>query len=207
MSCADLCAPNRRDTVLVTKQTQHLIDLENTRSCMNDETLSRNICNEFKSESSEEDPHFVPQLSDLKNDPSQSNCDLLVRPKGKRDYTCQRDCIVRFVKQKEKKQVTVSVGDDSKREYSRDYFLKLNEVEKRVCKVMFLNTLGISETWVTTGLSKVQNAGTIPSNLQRKHSNRSNAISNTIRDSAGNHINPFPKVPSHYIQKNSQKCI
>ncbi|KAF2890584.1 hypothetical protein ILUMI_15589 [Ignelater luminosus] len=81
-----------RCSVLVTKQTQDRTKLENTRSCMNDETRSRNICNEFESESSEtdpflynsnENPDFAPQLSDLDNDPIQSNCNVLGRPERK----------------------------------------------------------------------------------------------------------------------------
>ncbi|KAF2893049.1 hypothetical protein ILUMI_13119 [Ignelater luminosus] len=60
---------------------------------MNDKTYSRNIYNEFESESSEEDSFrdnsdedsdSVPQLSDLENDPSQSNCNPLAKPKEKR---------------------------------------------------------------------------------------------------------------------------
>ncbi|KAF2879495.1 hypothetical protein ILUMI_26673, partial [Ignelater luminosus] len=58
------------------------------------------------------------------------------------DHTRQWDCIVTFVKQKERKHVTVSVGEDSRRKYSKKYFLNMGDVEKRECKVIFLNIIG-----------------------------------------------------------------
>lgn len=70
---------------------------------------------------------------------------------------------------------------------------------------MFLNTLGISETWMTFPLSKMKGSSTITADQRGKHDNRPERIKEAIKDSVRNHIKMFPMVPSHYMRKDSKK--
>lgn len=121
------------------------------------------------------------------------------------DHTRQWDFIVRNVKEIKTKQVTVSAGSISRRLNSRNYSFKINKEEVKVCKAMFLNTLGISETWVTTALSKIRGLTTLLADQRGKHNNRPERIKEVIKDSVRNHIIMFPVVPSHYVRKDSKK--
>lgn len=121
------------------------------------------------------------------------------------DHTRQWDFIAKYVKEIKKKQVTVGAGSVSRRSNSRYYVFKSGEEDKRVCKTMFLNTLGVSETWVTTALKKIKGSSTIIADQRGKHNNRPEKIKETIKDSVRNHIKLFPAVPSHYVRKNSHK--
>ncbi|CAH1110908.1 unnamed protein product [Psylliodes chrysocephalus] len=90
----------------------------------------------------------------------------------------------RYVKEIKKKQVTVGAGLISRRLNSRNYSFKIiNEEELKVCKSMFLNTLGISETYVTTALSKIRGSSTIIADQREKHNNRPERIKEAIKDS------------------------
>lgn len=121
------------------------------------------------------------------------------------DHTRQWDFIARYVKQINKKQATVAAGEGSRRNYSRQYFLKIGNEEQQVCKVMFLNTLSISETFVTTALKKVREGGSLESDMRGKHNTRPNKVDVDVKQSVRGHIKMFPLVPSHYIRKDSNK--
>lgn len=122
------------------------------------------------------------------------------------DHTRQWDFIARCVKTVEKKQVTVG-ANISRRKCSRKYYFKLDNVEKVVCKTMFLNTLGVSEMYVTTTLKKLSSGNniTIISDQRGRHTNRANRIDPEVKESVREHIKLFPLVPSHYIRKNSKR--
>lgn len=121
------------------------------------------------------------------------------------DHTRQWDFIVRCVKQSDKRQTTVNPGTESRRKFSRKYYFKIKHDEIKVCKFMFLNTLNISESWLTTALAKMQSSGAVISDERGKHKNRPATIKQEIKDSVRNHIKMFPTVPSHYTRKDSQK--
>lgn len=121
------------------------------------------------------------------------------------DHTRQWDFIIHCVKQSDKRQVTVNPGTESRRKFTRNYYFKIQHEEIKVCKSMFLNTLNISETWVTTALAKMQYSGTVNSDERGKHKNRPATIKKEIKDTVRNHIKMFPTVPSHYTRKDSQK--
>lgn len=121
------------------------------------------------------------------------------------NHTRQWDFLARHVKQSDKKQITVSCGSQSRRKFSRAYYLQVGDNLKKVCKVMFLHTLGISETWVSTALKKIQKGGALETDNRGRHTNRPHTIQSSIKDSVRNHINMFPLVPSHYVRKDSSK--
>ena len=120
------------------------------------------------------------------------------------DHTRQWDFIARFVTTEAKKQVTIK-NRDSRRNLSRKYNFSINGETARVCKKMFLNTLGISEQWVTTALSRVTSEGTLKKDSRGMHTSRANKITQEVIESVKKHIELFPVVPSHYVRKKSTK--
>ncbi|KAB0803299.1 hypothetical protein PPYR_00269 [Photinus pyralis] len=120
-------------------------------------------------------------------------------------HTRQWDFVSHCVKQVNKKQVTVAQNSQSRRKFSREYYFKIENQEKRVCKTMFLHTLGISERWVSTALSKVKDSGAVEEDNRGKHQSRPNKINEDVKEIVREHIKLFPVVPSHYTRKNTQK--
>lgn len=120
------------------------------------------------------------------------------------DHTRQWDFLVRCVKQLEKKQTTVK-NANSRRALSREYNFTMDNNSIKICKTMFLNTLGISETFVTTALSKIGTGGIVDMDRRGKHNVRPNKKSEAAMQNIRTHINLFPAVPSHYTRKNSKR--
>lgn len=121
------------------------------------------------------------------------------------DHTRQWEFIARHVKQADKKQHTVASGQDSRRNYSRQYYFHVGSEQIQICKVMFVNTLGISQTWVNTALRRLTEGGTIQADMRGTHTTRPQKISPRVIESVRNHIKMFPLVPSHYIRKDSKR--
>jgi hypothetical protein len=93
---------------------------------------------------------------------------------------------------------------------TREYFLPKtlagNLVDLRVCQYFFLNTLAINQQWVLTALEKSQRSTAIISPDRRGSFPRAKSPTVTERDEKIlEHINLFPKVPSHYCRARSSK--
>lgn len=121
------------------------------------------------------------------------------------DHTRQWDFIVQHVTQIEKKQSTISAGVHSRRNFSRQYHFQLGGEQNQICKNMFLKTLGISQTWVNTALTKRKETGVLQSDQRGKHKVRPHRLTPDIAESVRKHIKLFPLVPSHYIRKDSKR--
>lgn len=76
--------------------------------------------------------------------------------------------------------------------------------EVRVCKKMFLNTLGIADSWVETTIKKMA-TGVLQPDMRGRHHNRPNRISEATRQSVRDHINSYPRVYSHYTRERSKR--
>lgn len=122
-----------------------------------------------------------------------------------KDHTRKWDFIARHVRQVAKKQVTITAEQRSRRNYSRQYYFYIRNEKQRVCKTMFLETLNVSETWITTALRKLKDGGSLEEDKRGKHTNRPHKLSPELIDNVKNHINQFPVVPSHYTRKNTMK--
>lgn len=70
---------------------------------------------------------------------------------------------------------------------------------------MFQQTLGISETVVSTALSKLKISPTIASDMRGKHFSRPHVIQEHIKNHIKEHISSFPVVESHYIRQDSKR--
>ena len=118
------------------------------------------------------------------------------------DHTRQWEYIAKLVTLEDKK---VSKKGESRRHFSRKYNFFIEGKNVQVCKKMFLNTHGISEQWVTTALSRIEETSMVKEDSRGKHGNRPHKLNKNILNSVRDHIKMFPVVPSHYIRKNSNK--
>ena len=89
------------------------------------------------------------------------------------DHKGQWDYIANFVVVLPKMQCVVPAGV-SKRENSRYFYLEVRGKRTRVCKTMFLNTLGINDQWVVTVCKKIAKSGRILQDQRGKVGPRKN---------------------------------
>lgn len=117
------------------------------------------------------------------------------------DYSRQRDFIHANSEKEIKKNNTTQ--NKSRRNYSVNYFLPINGIRKKVCKPMFLNTLGIKKGVVDIALKKrtKENVATSDGRGKRNSKILDPAI---VRDIIS-HIQSFPCVPSHYCRAESTR--
>lgn len=71
----------------------------------------------------------------------------------------------------------------------------------RVCKTFFLNTLSISQTFVTTALIKKKSGGIVSADERGRHCHHIR-VPDFVRDSVCDHISQFPIEESHYSREN-----
>jgi hypothetical protein len=74
---------------------------------------------------------------------------------------------------------------------------------KIVCRVLFLNILGISEKKVRSVLSNVTEAGTIPKERRGGRSKLQKESDEQKMTAVQCHINRFPRMESHYCRASS----
>lgn len=93
---------------------------------------------------------------------------------------------------------------ENKKTFNRKFTFSIDNVQTEVCKVFFLNTLAISQTFVTTALSK-KLVGGMTETDQRGKKVPPNKIPTDAKDSIRKHIMKFPTVESHYSRERSSK--
>lgn len=93
---------------------------------------------------------------------------------------------------------------ENKKTYNRKFTFSIDGVQTEVCKVFFLNTLAISQTFVSTALSKKLVGGMTEAD-QRGKKVPPNKIPADAKDSIRNHISQFPTIQSHYSRERSSK--
>lgn len=108
--------------------------------------------------------------------------------------------IANWVEQISKKECTTGVVE-SKREYSRLYFLPVGGNRVAVCKGFFLKTLCIGENKVGVVLKNLPDSKCAIGDRRGNHPGRRKP--EIDRDIVREHINSFPRVPSHYCRANS----
>ncbi|XP_034245721.1 uncharacterized protein LOC117647858 [Thrips palmi] len=115
----------------------------------------------------------------------------------------KRDYITRLVD--ERVPATRSTSPECARKTVRSYHFVIDDREEvRVCKTMFINTLGLPDVWVETSLKKVGPNGLVP-DQRGKHNNRPTKISEETIESVRTHINLFPRVASHYTRERTKR--
>ncbi|KAL1457152.1 hypothetical protein WDU94_001813 [Cyamophila willieti] len=119
------------------------------------------------------------------------------------NLSLQREFITRHVRSKDKKRA-YTANETSRRKNTNEYALPLNSRLEPVCKVMFLNTLGISETTMRTSLKNLE-TGVV--NTERRGGRSTKRSENDLAETEKiiNHINKFDRVESHYTRANSSR--
>lgn len=120
------------------------------------------------------------------------------------DLQLQREYIARYVQQVPKKSSTTG-KTDSRRQNTNFFFLPLEGSAVKVCRRLFINTLGISERTVRTVLAKCESTGVI-----KKDRRGGRCSADIVKDEANrklirDHINRFQRVESHYCRKDTTR--
>lgn len=99
-----------------------------------------------------------------------------------------------------------SVSAPRNREYSYCYFLNINGQRTQVCKICFKATLGETDRFLKTVISKkVESQGTVTSQDLRGKAAAINKISEERLKEVRDHIQSFPAYESHYSRKHSSQ--
>ncbi|CAH0550293.1 unnamed protein product [Brassicogethes aeneus] len=120
------------------------------------------------------------------------------------DLQLQREFIVRFVEQTPKKSNT-KPDDNSRRTYTKTFFLPCNGERSKVCRKMFINTLDIGEKRLRNTVKKNQSTGVVEKDKRGGRDKISALKDKALRDTITSHINKFPRVESHYCRKDSSR--
>nr|CAI5860226.1 unnamed protein product [Callosobruchus analis] len=117
------------------------------------------------------------------------------------DYNRQRD----FINNNTDKIVTKTktTPSTSRRQFSCVFYLPLDNVRVRVCKTMFLNTLGIKKGVVDIALKKRSSVNTSFSDRRGRHVKK--VLNTEVKNGIKTHIESFPVVPSHYCRSDSER--
>lgn len=136
---------------------------------------------------------------------SEKNRELIFQDFYKLDSLhIQREFIARHIKQQPKKCSTTEKFD-SRRKFTNFFFLPLDGSKIKVCRYLFINTLGISEKTVRTTLEKIQDTGVIKKDQRGGRPRAAKLKDQFNRQRIMTHINRFEKVESHYCRKDSTR--
>lgn len=119
------------------------------------------------------------------------------------NLTLQREYITWFVEKKPVARKTTAT--ESRRHFTNCFYLPLNGNREKVCKTMFLHTLGISEKTFRTSISKLQPTGILEKEKRGGRQEVYRERDTQMRALIAEHINRFPRVESHYCRKDSKK--
>lgn len=101
----------------------------------------------------------------------------------------------------------LSITDNSKpKSCSCIHFIRIKEVEKRVCKKPFCSFLGIGKNRVQRIIKSLQKNEPSPLDKRGKHVNRGNKINDQIVFQIQTHIESFPARESHYSRIKMIQC-
>jgi len=94
---------------------------------------------------------------------------------------------------------TVAEGN-SRRGYSYQYFLEVGTERFRVCKSMFLSTLGIGEHTLYGWIETADDNG-----MRKKVDRRKRQVSSEKTEKAKEFLEKLPKVESHYCRSSTER--
>lgn len=118
----------------------------------------------------------------------------------------KRQYIVSLIKREQPKTRKTTTINENKRKYTNRYYIpKPGTAEPiKVCQKFFLSTFNITETFVRYCLKKISDTGVVDIDHRGKHIPH-NKILDETRQFIKEHINSFPRMPSHYVRKDTKK--
>ncbi|KAK3919936.1 Dihydroxy-acid dehydratase [Frankliniella fusca] len=98
-------------------------------------------------------------------------------------------------------------GQVLKRQVSRSYHFFVGNDMVPVCKQMFMRTLGICDGWIDTAYKKVNpdKGNTVSPDKRGGFKKRTSELNAAKVDSVKEHVNLFPRIPSHYCRKRTKR--
>ncbi|XP_034252976.1 uncharacterized protein LOC117652289 [Thrips palmi] len=99
-------------------------------------------------------------------------------------------------------------GQILKRSVSRVYHFTINGEQVPICKQMFMRTLAISDSWITSAYTHLnpEKGNTVSPDKRGGYKKPKDGLLNNIKvNSVKEHINLFPRVPSHYCRKRTKR--
>ena len=120
------------------------------------------------------------------------------------DHERKYDFILRYVTEQSIKGVK-SESNQGKRNYTRQYYISNKNEKIKVCQTMFLNTLDVNKKMIDTALIKVRKGEHTLIDKKGKSTKRPNMVAESKTASLIEHINLFPRMPSHYTRKDSSR--
>lgn len=122
------------------------------------------------------------------------------------DLSLQRQFICKNMTKIEPKYRYVRVGS-TRQNFNHAYYLPKDNKRIRVCKVFFMNTLGISDKTIRTVVKKnsePQLTGIQMQDKRGKHGKQFK-LDAALKDGAKAHINSIPRIESHYCRARSKR--
>ncbi|CAH1163388.1 unnamed protein product [Phaedon cochleariae] len=124
------------------------------------------------------------------------------------DHNKQIQFVSRCVERLPRKQVLLSKIETSRRHWTYRYFFMIGAEKVQVCKKMFIDSLDITDKWVTTIYKKMDmhESNCVELDDRRgRHANRANKVREEIKETVRNHILQVPFVESHYVRARTKK--
>ena len=91
----------------------------------------------------------------------------------------------------------------NKRNLNQAFYFSVNNINIRVCKIFFKNTLSINDRMIRTVLSKLKD-GFVEKDKRGKHLNHKK-LDSDIKDGVRAHINSIPRIESHYLRSQTTR--
>lgn len=101
-----------------------------------------------------------------------------------------------------------TVPSSSKRKVARSYSFVIGKKKERVCKQMFMRTLDICDSWIETAFKKRNSEKGNTVSPDKRGGNRKGVpvvVTSAKIDSVREHVNLFPRIPSHYCRKRTRR--
>lgn len=124
------------------------------------------------------------------------------------NYKAKKEFLLRFtdkVKAKRPRKVHQSAESSSRKQYSYFYFMSINGQKVKVCKDFFLKTLDINFERVIHAHEHADEAKSFHQKDARGSHAPVNKTKPEVLTAIRNHIESFPKAPSHYCRKDSKR--
>lgn len=96
-------------------------------------------------------------------------------------------------------------GQHSRKHRTLTYYLPFGDIKVKVCRIMFLNTVCVSEKQIRTVQKKTSISGILEKDHRGGRQISMKRRDEVLRASVEKHINTFPKMDSHYCRQNTSQ--
>lgn len=120
-----------------------------------------------------------------------------------RDVSRKRDYLSRCMSVSQPK--SINTLPEKAKSGIRKYTFTIGAETIKICKTMFLNTLGINSSWTDTALKCTASGKGVSPDKRGHHNTRPMKTPTEALEKVRLHINSFPKMQSHYVREKSKR--